>query len=105
MIARTWHGVVPEAKADEYYAYLQRTGIPDYRATAGNRGVYVLRRVEDGYAHFLLVTFWESLDAIRAFAGDDVERAHYYAEDEAFLVELEPYATHYEVLQVPDQDG
>ena len=75
MIARTWHGVVPEPKADAYDAYLRRTGIPDLQATPGNRGVYVLRRVRDGEAHFLLISLWESLDAIRAFAGDDVERA------------------------------
>ena len=98
MIARTWHGVVPVAKADEYYAYLLRTGIPDYQATSGNRGVNVLRRVEHGYAHFLLVSFWDSVEAIKAFAGDEIERAYYYPEDEALLVELEPYVTHYEVL-------
>jgi heme-degrading monooxygenase HmoA len=98
MIARTWHGVVPAPRADEYYDYLLHTGIPDYQATPGNRGVYVLRRVEDGYAHFLLMTFWDSIEAIQAFAGEDIERARYYPQDEAFLVELEPHVTHYEVL-------
>jgi heme-degrading monooxygenase HmoA len=97
VIARLWHGAVPEAKADAYLEYLERTGIPDYRATPGNRGVQVLRRTEDGRTHFLLLTLWESWDAIRAFAGDDVERARYYPEDEAFLLELEPRVTHYEV--------
>jgi heme-degrading monooxygenase HmoA len=103
MIARTWHGVVPESKADAYDGYLRRTGVPDLQATPGNRGVYVLRRVQEGEAHFLLISLWESLDAIRAFAGDDIERARYYPEDEAFLVELEPHVTHYEVLFAPDQ--
>ena len=102
MIARTWHGAVPEAQADEYFAYLQRTGVPDLQATPGNRGVFVMQRVDAGYAHFLLISLWESLDAIRAFAGDDVERARYYPEDAAFLVELEPRLTHYEVLHAPD---
>jgi len=46
LIARTWHGRVPVAKADAYFAYLQRTGIPDYKRTPGNRGVYVFRRIE-----------------------------------------------------------
>ena len=103
MIARTWHGAVPEARGDEYFAYLQRTGVPDLQATPGNRGVLVMRRVQEGYAHFLLISLWESLDAIRAFAGDDVERARYYPEDAAFLVELEPCVTHYEVLHAPGQ--
>ncbi len=46
MIARTWHGAVPSEKADAYYELLLRSGVPDYRATEGNRGVLVLRRFE-----------------------------------------------------------
>ena len=98
MIARLWHGAVPAAKAEAYARYLEQTGLPDYRATPGNRGVRVLRRTEGHVVHFLLVTFWESFDAIRAFAGDDVERARYYPEDEDFLLELEPTVVHYEVI-------
>lgn len=99
MIARTWHGVVPATLADDYLAYLERTGLPDYRATPGNRGVSVLRRVEGDRAHFLLISLWDSMASIRAFAGDEVERARYYPEDRRFLLELEPHVTHYEVLE------
>lgn len=99
MIARTWHGAVRVADAERYHAYLLDTGVPDYRRTPGNLGVYLLRRADGDVAHFLLLTFWESWDAIRAFAGDDVERARYYPEDERYLLELEPTVTHYEVLQ------
>ncbi len=98
MIARTWHGIVPTRKADDYYAYLLRTGIPDYQATPGNRGVQVLRRQEGDRTHYLLISLWESYDAIRVFAGDAVEVARYYPEDSAYLLELEPTVTHYEVL-------
>ena len=98
MIARLWNGTVPTDRADAYLEYLNRTGVPDYRATEGNRGVQVLRRDEGGRTHFLLVSLWESWDAIRAFAGDDPERARYYPEDEEFLLELEPRVTHYEVV-------
>ena len=101
MIARNWHGRVPAAQADAYLAYLQRTGIPDYQRTPGNRGVFVFRRIEGGEAHFLLTSLWDSLDAIRAFAGEDLERARYYPEDTAYLLELEPKVTHYEVLVAP----
>lgn len=101
MIARTWHGMVPAKRADEYKAYLERTGLPDLRATPGNRGVWVLRRTEGDRTHFLLVSLWDSMDSIRAFAGDDVERARYYPEDEAFLLELEPHVTHYDVIARP----
>lgn len=99
LIARLWHGVTPAARADAYAAYLQHTGVADCRSTPGNRGVQVLRRVAFGEAHFLFISFWDSLDAIRAFAGDDVERARYYPEDREYLLELEPTVTHYEVLE------
>jgi heme-degrading monooxygenase HmoA len=101
MIARLWHGVVPREKADAYHAYLLRTGVPDYRVTPGNQGVYVLRRLEGNQAHFLLVSLWDSLDAIRAFAGAETDRARYYPEDDAYLVAREPTVTHYEVLTAP----
>jgi hypothetical protein len=52
-------------------------------------------------AHFLLLTLWDSRDAIRAFAGDDMDCARYYPEDAAFLLELEPTVTHYEVAGGP----
>jgi heme-degrading monooxygenase HmoA len=101
MIARIWHGATPSSKCDRYLEYLNDTGIPDYRATEGNQGVYVLRRIEGDRAHFLLLSFWESLDAIQRFAGPDFEKARYYPEDEEFLLELEPKVSHYEVAVEP----
>jgi heme-degrading monooxygenase HmoA len=100
-IARAWHGAVPAAKADAYLEYLARTGVPGCQATAGNLGVYVLRRVEQDRAHFLFISLWRSREAIEAFAGADIERARYYPEDKTFLLELEPHVTHYEVLIGP----
>ncbi|HEX2620603.1 MAG TPA: hypothetical protein VHL11_10655 [Phototrophicaceae bacterium] len=101
MIARTWHGMTPAAKAEDYLAYLNRTGVPGYQSTAGNHGVYVLQRIEGEIAHFFLISLWDSYDAIRAFAGEDYEKARYYPEDTAFLLELEPTVTHYEVMVAP----
>ena len=98
MIARTWHGRVPVAKADAYRAVLDQSGLPDYRATPGYRGILVLRRTEDDVTHYVLTTFWDSWDAIRRFAGDDPARAKYYPEDDDFLLEKEPTVTHHEVL-------
>ena len=100
MIARTWHGRVPASKADAYYAYLLRTGLADYRATPGNRGLLVQRRIEGDVAHFLLTTLWDSVDAIKRFAGDDYEAARYYPEDDDYLLEREPFVTHAEALMV-----
>lgn len=98
MIARIWRGVTPESKADEYFDYLMATGVKDYRETKGNHGVQVLRRIREGHAEFLLLTLWESWDAIHRFAGDDVEKAVYYPEDVEYLLSLEPKVEHYQVL-------
>jgi heme-degrading monooxygenase HmoA len=98
MIARMWHGRTRAADADAYLEYLHQTGIPDYRGTPGNRGAWVLRRVEDEVAHFVTLTFWESREAIRAFAGQDINLARYYPEDKKYLLEFEPAVTHYEVF-------
>ena len=98
MIARAWHGVTAAAKADAYFEVLQETGLKEYRGTPGNQGLIVLRRTEGDRAHFLLITLWDSLDAIRKFAGPNPERALYYPEDKEFLLEFEPTVTHYDVL-------
>jgi heme-degrading monooxygenase HmoA len=103
LIARIWIGVTPAAKSEEYWRYLQRTGLADYAATPGYRGITVLRRVADGKAEFALTTFWDSLDAIRAFAGEEVERARYYPEDEEFLLEMAETVEHREVLAWPGE--
>lgn len=101
MIARAWHGMVPAEKSEAYHRFLLEKGLSDYRATPGHRGVYVLRRVEGGRAHFLLISLWDSYEAIRAFAGPEYEKAVYYPEDKDFLLEFEPNVTHYEVLVKP----
>jgi heme-degrading monooxygenase HmoA len=101
LIARTWHGRVPAEKAEAYYDYLLRTGLAGYASTPGNRGVTVLRRTEGGVTHFLLITVWESIDAIKAFAGEDYEQARYYSEDDEYLLEREQSVSHYEVLAAP----
>ena len=97
--------MVPAEKADAYYEYLLETGVPGYRSTRGNRGCYVLRRIDGDRVHFLLISLWESLDAVKGFVGDDVDRAHYYPEDADFLIELEPKVKHYQVLLEPDDMG
>jgi heme-degrading monooxygenase HmoA len=101
MIARTWRGITRESDKDTYYEYLQKTGLPDYAHVPGNRGVWVLRKVAEGKAEFLLISLWDSYDAIKKFAGTDYEKAVYYPEDTKFLLELEPHVTHYEILGAP----
>lgn len=104
MIARTWKGITRASRSEEYLDYLNQTGVRACEATPGNRGVFVLRRLDGDLAEFLFISLWESLDAIKRFAGDDVDRAVYYPKDREFLLELEPRVTHFEIAVAP-QDG
>jgi len=99
MIARIWTGFVRESDKDTYYDYLKKTGLDEYASIPGNRGIQVLRRVRDGKCEFTIITLWDSYDAIRAFAGNDFEKAKYYPEDTKFLLQLDPNVKHYEVLE------
>ncbi len=103
MIARIWRGVTREADKDTYFAYLQKTGLKEYASIPGNKGVWVLRRVQDGKCDFTLISHWESWDAIKAFAGPDHEKAVFYPEDEKFLLEKGPRVLHYEVISGPSE--
>jgi heme-degrading monooxygenase HmoA len=98
MIARQWIGETLESDADTYGRYLEETGISEIRATKGNRDVWLLRRVHDRKAEFIVLSLRDSFEAIQAFAGPDYEKARYYAEDKRFLLRLDPHVTHYEVL-------
>ena len=102
MIARMWHGRTRAADARAYREFLVARAIPDYRSVAGNLAVRILERIEGDVAHFVTLTYWTNLDAIRAFAGDDIARAKYYDEDRGFLLEFEPTVVHYEVVGSAD---
>ena len=101
MIARIWRGVTRKQDLDTYFEYLRETGLKDYASIPGNRGVWVLRRVQGETAEFTLISLWDSYDAIRAFAGEDYEKAVYYPEDRKFLLDLPPGVEHHEVLECP----
>lgn len=98
MIARVWRGETRAEDADRYLAYLRRTGVADCRATPGNRGVQIQRRVVKDRAEFVFISFWDAMDDIRAFAGDDVHRARYYPEDERMLLAMPPGIDHFDVV-------
>ena len=106
MIARVWTGAVRAVDADAYAAYMQGTGVAGYARTPGNRGVWMLRRDRGELTEFVMFTLWDSLDAVRAFAGEDYETAVFYPEDDRFLVERALTATHYEVdTHAPPDSG
>ena len=98
MIARTWRGAIRAKDSEAYLEYLDETGFKEYRATRGNRGVLGLRRRNGDRAEVLLITLWENQEAIRRFAGDDIEVAVFYPEDERFLIDRDERANHFEVI-------
>jgi antibiotic biosynthesis monooxygenase (ABM) superfamily enzyme len=97
VIARVWHGATRADDADEYAAYLEETGMQAARALDGNRGTLVLRRVVGDRTEFTTMLLFDSLDDVRAFAGDDIERAVFFPEDDRYLVERDLGVAHYEV--------
>jgi heme-degrading monooxygenase HmoA len=97
VIARIWKGAVRKEDGDEYGRYIKETGLAGYAETPGNRGAWMLRRDVGERTEFVTFTLWESLDAVRAFAGDDYETAVYYPEDDRYLVERDVKCAHYEV--------
>lgn len=100
VIARVWHGKTIRAKADEYERYLAGA-ITKFPTIPGNLG-YQLMRIESGpdgaeYVEFQVVSYWESLDSITAYAGADIRRTRDLPRDREFLVDMEPFVRNYEL--------
>jgi hypothetical protein len=89
MIARVWRGVVARDRHKEYVAYVEATGVAEYRRTPGCRVSAILTRELDGGQRVEVTAFsiWETEDHIRAFAGPDIDAMVLYPEDEAYLLE------------------
>jgi heme-degrading monooxygenase HmoA len=98
MVARTWSGVVRREDAEAYAEYILGTGMAAYRSTPGNHGAWMLRRDDGDRSEFVTFSLWESREHIRAFAGDDIERAVFYPEDDRYLVERDLTVRHYDVV-------
>jgi heme-degrading monooxygenase HmoA len=105
MIARIWRGATRAGDAEAYVAYLEETGLKEYRATPGNAGAWVLWRTVGDRAEIVTLSLWPDMDAVRGFAGDDVERAVFYPEDDRFLVERALTAEHYEAVGAGGASG
>ena len=97
VIARIWRGAVRREDGAAYADYMRETGVREYAQTQGNRGVWMLRRDDGDRTEFVMFTLWDSLDAVKSFAGDDYEVAVFYPQDDRFLIERDTTATHYVV--------
>ncbi len=99
-VARVWHGKTLRARADEYEQYLT-AAVARFPSIPGNLG-YQVMRIDggpdgDAYSEFQVVSYWESLDAIHAYAGEDIRRTHFLPRDPEFLVDPEPYVRNYAI--------
>ena len=98
MIARIWTGATRAADADAYEEYMHEVALAGYANVAGNRAVLMLRRArDDDRTEFTMITVWDELENVVAFAGPDPERAVFYPRDEQFLVERDLTVRHYDV--------
>jgi heme-degrading monooxygenase HmoA len=99
MISRHWRGLAKSAHANAYVEHLQHETFPALQELAGFVSASILRRPVSGGVEFLIVTNWASLDAIRAFAGDNVETAVVPQAVQDMMVEFDPVARHYDVVE------
>lgn len=98
MIVRTWHGRTSLSLGDEYEAFMKERAAPDYGSVPGLQNLFFSRRDEGDVSHFLLITIWNSIDAVKKFAGDNPDIAKYYPEDDDYLLEKEKYSQNYRVF-------
>jgi len=98
MIVRTWSARATKAGADAYSAYFEQTLLPQLRQLTGFSAAFLLARDDGGIVELTAHTMWESLDAIRAFAGADITTAVVEPEALAVLQHSDSNVIHRDVL-------
>jgi heme-degrading monooxygenase HmoA len=98
MIARIWHGWTAPENADAYEEFLRTTMFPSIHRVDGFLGADLLRRDEDGQVAFITITRFDSLDAVKRFAGADHERAVIEPEARRLLSRFDERSAHYELV-------
>lgn len=103
MIARIWRGWATPRDAEAYPAHFRDAVLPHLAAIDGYRGARLLRRVERDEVGYVTITFFDSLAAVRAFAGPDAERAHVEPEARRLLSRFHERCEHYTVVGADDR--
>lgn len=104
MITRIWHGRTRSSDAEVYRKYVMSTGVKGLTSTKGNLGVQIWQKKEDDITHIYVVSWWDDPESIKAFAGNEIEKARYYEEDKNYLLEFEPHVQHYECYDFEPAD-
>jgi heme-degrading monooxygenase HmoA len=97
MIARVWSAQTTATQAPAYVEHLRTQVLPVLQTLKGYGGVLLLQRAIPGATEVQVITFWQSLDSVRDFAGADLERAVVADEAAALLTEFDRRVRHYEV--------
>ena len=98
MIARMWRGFAIPERADDYVKHLQQSVVPELRQIDGFKGIYLLRRESsDGFV-FVVLTLWESMEAIRKFAGENPEVAVVAPTARVLFREYDAEVKHFEIV-------
>jgi len=98
MILRMWKGQASAEKADQYVQHATRTVFPKLEKIEGHRGAYLLRHPMKGGAEFVVLTLWDSMEAIRKFSGEDLDHAVVDPEAKSLLAGFDDRVTHFEVV-------
>lgn len=101
-IGRMWHGRTSSDQADGYEAVFRDVVLPELRDVAGCRGAYLLRSDDADGTEFVTLTFFDSLDAVRTFAGEQYETAVISDEARAVLRDFDATARHFTVVVAPN---
>ena len=97
MVARIWHGRTPIDKADEYKQYLFEVGVKKIASLPGNRGVQLMMNKTADQGEFMVVSYWDSIDAIKGYAGETYTKVHDLPRDKEFLIDMETLVRHFEL--------
>jgi heme-degrading monooxygenase HmoA len=105
MICRLWRGRTTKDNADSYERIVRGQVIPgiEARHIPGFRSIDLMRHERDDGVEFVTLMWFDSLDSVRAFQGEDYEAAHVPAEAQAVLADFDRRSAHYEVLDRRDQ--
>jgi heme-degrading monooxygenase HmoA len=95
MVARIWHGRTPADKADEYRQYLFEVGVKKIATLPGNRGVQMMVSKSAEQAEFMVVSYWNSIEAIKGYAGEEYTKVHDLPRDKEFLINQEKLVRHF----------
>ena len=101
VVARVWRGRVLTSRADEYAKYLYDNGPVKIRTIPGNLGAEMLRRADGEVTEFIVISYWPNRESIKAFAGQDIEKAHFLPRDREFLINPDAFVRHYVVTSAP----